>query len=38
VASIAKLDIGAKGGRAIAHRALTLIANEPAAILATNEG
>lgn len=38
VASIAELDIGAGEGRAIAHRALALIADTSEAILATNEG
>ena len=38
VASIAELDIGAREGRAIAHRALALIADAPEAIVATNEG
>jgi hypothetical protein len=38
VASIAELDIGAREGRDITHRALTLIADAPEAILATNEG
>lgn len=38
VASIAELDIGAREGRDIAHRALALLADAPEAILATNEG
>ena len=38
VASIAELDIGAREGRTIAERALTLIADATETILATNEG
>jgi hypothetical protein len=38
VASVAKFDIHATEGRAIAHRALAFIKDAPEAIMATNEG